>query len=161
MPGMCQGDRGLSHVPERPLWMPAPLSAPGGVLRTRQSAPRTVAFRPLDTVGFPCGTAEGYPCGHASTPFGAQSRGLPLRSIQLRTPMTGCARGCHYRSAGEAFIGWDLSHLGSHPLGNSNQFHGRAPNSKVSGFPWRDHCDVRPWAEGYRPRANFLVRSTW
>jgi len=124
--------------------MHAPLSDPGGVLRTRHSAPRTVAFRPLDTVGFPFGTAEGYPCVHDSTHFGAQSRGLHLRSIQLRTPITGCARGCHYRSAGEAFIGWDLSHLGSHPLGNSNQFHGLTPTPKVSGFPWRDQCIVRP-----------------
>ena len=123
--------------------MPAPLSDPGGVLRTRPSAPRTVAFRPLETVGLPFGTAEGYPCVHDSTHFGAQSRGLPLRSIQLRTPMTGCARGCHYRSAGEAFIGGDLSHLGSHPLGNSNQFHGLAPNPKVSSLPWRDQCLVR------------------
>ena len=37
--------------------MHAPLSDPGGVLRTRPSAPRTAAFRPLETVGFPLGTA--------------------------------------------------------------------------------------------------------
>ena len=46
-----QGARGLSQVPEFPLWTHAPLSDPGGVLRTRQSAPRTAAFRPLKTVG--------------------------------------------------------------------------------------------------------------
>ena len=34
-----------------PLWTHAPLSDPGGVLGTRQSAPRTAAFRPLKTVG--------------------------------------------------------------------------------------------------------------
>ena len=36
-----------------------------------------------------------------------------------------------------------LEPTGLHPLGNSNQFHGIAPNSKVSGFPWRDQCLVR------------------
>src|SRR5215813_3891213 len=46
-----QGARGLSQVPEFPLWTHAPLSDPGGVLGTRQSAPRTAAFRPLKTVG--------------------------------------------------------------------------------------------------------------
>jgi hypothetical protein len=100
MPGMCQGARGLSQVPALPLWMPAPLSDPGGVLRTRLRAPRTVACRPLEAVGFPFGTAEGYPRVHDATHCGAQSRGLHLRSIPLRTPITGCARGCHYRSAG-------------------------------------------------------------
>ena len=33
--------------------MHAPLLDPGGVLVTRQSAPRTTAFRPLETIGFP------------------------------------------------------------------------------------------------------------
>ena len=31
----------------------------------------------------------------------------------------------------------------SHPLGNSNQFHGIAPTPKVSGLPWRDQCPIR------------------
>ena len=53
IPGMQQGDRWLSHVPESPLCRPAPLSDPSGVLRTRQSAPRTAAFQSLATVGFP------------------------------------------------------------------------------------------------------------
>jgi hypothetical protein len=38
---------------------------------------------------------EGYPFVHDDTHFGARSRGLPPRSIQLRTPIAGCARGCH------------------------------------------------------------------
>ena len=33
--------------------MHAPLSDPGGVLRTRHTAPRIAAFRRLQTVGFP------------------------------------------------------------------------------------------------------------
>ena len=56
IPGVCQGDRWLSHVPESPLWIPAPLLDPGGVPGTRPIAPRTVAFRPLETVGFPLAT---------------------------------------------------------------------------------------------------------
>ena len=48
-----QGDRWLSHVPAFPLCRHAPLADPGGVLRTRQNAPRTAAFQPLETVGFP------------------------------------------------------------------------------------------------------------
>jgi hypothetical protein len=48
-----QGHRWLSHVPKCPLCRHAPLSDPGGVLCTRQSAPRTAAFQPLETVGYP------------------------------------------------------------------------------------------------------------
>ena len=48
-----QGDRRLSHVPEFPLCRHAPLSDPGGVLRTRQNALRTAAFQCVQTVGFP------------------------------------------------------------------------------------------------------------
>jgi len=33
--------------------MHAPLSDPGGILRTRPTAPRIAAFRRLQTVGFP------------------------------------------------------------------------------------------------------------
>src|SRR5438093_3337768 len=53
LPGMGQGDRGLSHVPAFPLGRQAPLSAPGGVLRTRPPARRTAAFQRVPTVGFP------------------------------------------------------------------------------------------------------------
>ena len=51
LPGMSQGARWFSHVPTSPLCMHALLSDPGGVLGTRPIAPRTAAFRPLDTVG--------------------------------------------------------------------------------------------------------------
>jgi hypothetical protein len=51
-PALPPGDHGLSHVPESPLWRPAPLSDPGGVLPTRRSASRTAAFRSLHPVGF-------------------------------------------------------------------------------------------------------------
>jgi hypothetical protein len=36
---------------------------------------------------------------------------------------------------------------GAHPLGNNNQFHGVAPNSKVSGLPWRDQWLIRQCEE--------------
>ena len=55
--GMSQGDRWFSHVPKSPLCMHALLSDPGGVLGTRPIAPRTAAFRPLETVGFLLDTA--------------------------------------------------------------------------------------------------------
>jgi hypothetical protein len=63
----------------RPRWCPediAPL------------VPRTAAFRAKQTVGFPpVATQRGYPGDHNSfLHFGAQSRGLPPRSIRLRTP---------------------------------------------------------------------------
>src|SRR5215471_8816316 len=35
-PGLSQGDRWFSQVPELPLWRHAPLSDPGGILRTRR-----------------------------------------------------------------------------------------------------------------------------
>ena len=85
---------------------------------------------------------ERYPTGHHATHFGAPSRRLPARSLQLRPPMAGRARGVRYRPAGSAFVGWDLS-FRSHPLGNNNQFHENALNSKGSGFPWRDQWVVR------------------
>jgi len=47
------GDRWLSHVPAFPLWRPAPLADPGGVLRPRPPAPRTAAFPGVHTVGSP------------------------------------------------------------------------------------------------------------
>ena len=102
-----------------------------------------IAFRPLETVNFPSLRLEDYPVNHDSTYFGAPSRGLHPRSIQLRTPVAGCARGCHYRPAGQAFVRWDLHPYGAHPPGNHDQFHGIAPNSKVSGLPWHDQCLVR------------------
>jgi len=42
---------------------------------------------------FPSAHPEGYPGVHDHKDFGAPSRGLYPRSFQLRTPMTGCARG--------------------------------------------------------------------
>src|SRR4029453_10405837 len=123
--------------------MHAPLSAPGGILDTRLVASRTTAFRPLHAVGFPSLLLEEYPVDHNSTYFGAPSRGLHPRSIQLRTPIAGCARGFHSLPAGLAFIRGDLPRNGAHPLGNNNQFHGIAPNSKVSDLPWHEQRLVR------------------
>jgi hypothetical protein len=48
-----QGDRWLSQVPEFPLCLHAPLLDPGGVPDSCLREPGTVAFRPLETVGFP------------------------------------------------------------------------------------------------------------
>jgi hypothetical protein len=56
-PGMWSGDRWLSHVPERPLWLHASLSDPGGVLDTCPGVSRTAAIRPLEPVGFALSTS--------------------------------------------------------------------------------------------------------
>ena len=56
-PGLWPGNRWLSQVPELPRWLPAPLSAPGGVLDTCPGVSRTAAFRPLETVGFSLSTS--------------------------------------------------------------------------------------------------------
>jgi hypothetical protein len=53
VPGISQGDRWLSQVPELPPCMHAPLLDPGGVLSTCHDALWTAAFRPLETVGVP------------------------------------------------------------------------------------------------------------
>jgi hypothetical protein len=44
----------------------------------------------------------------------------------------------------------------SHPLGNKKQFHGFAPNSKVSGFPWRERAVVRPGLGWQDPEDGFI-----
>ena len=124
--------------------MHAPLLDPGGVLHARQSASRTAAFRPLETVGFPLRT--------------------PLRAILLSTTIL--ISGLHHAAcilAPSSFVppllgvhvefatdrlaklwsGGTCTVPGAHPLGNNNQFHGFSPTPKVSGLPWRDHCFVR------------------
>src|SRR5262249_23184895 len=57
IPGLSPGPRWLSQLPQFPLCRHAPLSDPGGVLRTCHTAPRTAAFRRLQTVGFCRNTA--------------------------------------------------------------------------------------------------------
>src|SRR5207245_6101259 len=47
---------GSPKFPSYPYGSMPPLFDPGGVLRTRQSAPRTAAFRSVETVGFPLRT---------------------------------------------------------------------------------------------------------
>src|SRR5437667_8321985 len=124
--------------------MHAPLLDPGGVLPARQSASRTAAFRPLETVGFPLRT--------------------PLRAILLSTTIL--ISGLHHAAcilAPSSFVppllgvhvefatdrlaklwsGGTCTVPGAHPLGNNNQFHGFSPTPKVSGLPWRDQCFVR------------------
>jgi hypothetical protein len=77
----------------RPRWCPA---------HSALSVPGTAAFRPLDGVGFPSPNIveRGYPAVHDYTYFGAQSHGLHPWFPQLRTLITGFARGVHYQSAG-------------------------------------------------------------
>lgn len=73
--------------------MHAPLLDPGGVLGTRLLAPRTAAFRPLETVGFPLTTAlqdilvsTTLPCSgrpHAACILVPSSSALPLLGVHV------------------------------------------------------------------------------
>src|SRR5262249_32695638 len=55
--------------------------------------------------------------------------------------------GCTWSSLLTCWLGFGqvgFAPCGTHPLGNNNQFHRIAPNSKVSGLPWHEQCVVRP-----------------
>jgi hypothetical protein len=96
-PGRWQGGRWLSQGPEFPLWRPAPLLDPGGVLSTRRIRVQDCCLPATGNRRLsPRDVLEGYPAVHDYTHFGARSRGLPPRSRQLRTPITGCAREGRY-----------------------------------------------------------------
>jgi hypothetical protein len=75
----------------RPRWCPRLLP-----LRVWDCCLPATASRRLS----PPDRLEGDPAVHDSTHFGAPSRGLHARSLQLRTPIAGFARGGHYRPAG-------------------------------------------------------------
>jgi len=71
----------------RPRWCPA--YSPS---RTQDCClPATGSRRRSSLYGL-----ESYPVVHDDTLFGARSRGLHPHSIQLRTSITGCARGWHF-----------------------------------------------------------------
>jgi hypothetical protein len=160
MPGMCQGARWRSHVPAFPLCMHAPLCDPGGVPPTRHCVSGTAAFRCLATVGLPrdpalrarllSTTRHFSGCDHAA--------GLLVPSSFVRPLL-----GVHVDCTPDLLAGLWSGGTGTccaHPLGNNNQLHEIALNSKVSGFPWRDQAYVRqleqdydaPGAEAPRPR---------
>ena len=111
--GNCrQGDRWLSQVPKFPLWRHAPLSDPGGVLRTRQNAPRTAAFRSLETVGFPLDTSLRDILWTTTILFS----GLNHAAYLLATP--GFVRPLAGRHAGSLLTGWlGVSQVGLEPDG--------------------------------------------
>ena len=142
-PGMKHGDRWLSHVPEFPLWLHAPLSDPGGVLDPRPAASRTAAFRRLQTVGFPLNDL----LRDILLSTTIHISGLNHAACVLATP--GFVRPLTGRHAGSLLTGWlgvsqvGLAPYGSHLLGNNNQFPGFSPIPKVSGLPWREQAIVR------------------
>ena len=128
--------------------MHALLSDPGGVLGTRHIAPRTAAFRPLETVGVLLDTTV------RSILLSTTIRisGLNHTACILATP--GSVPPLAETHAGSLLTCWlgfsqvGLAH-GAHPLGNNNPFHGVTSNPKVSGLPWRDQCLVRSAALSY------------
>jgi len=109
-PALQQGDRWLSQVPEFPLWKHAPLSDPGGVLGTRHTAPRTAAFRRLQTVGFPLDDL--WRDILVSTTI--HLSGLNHAACVLATP--GFVRPLTGRHAGSLLTGWlGVSQVGLEP----------------------------------------------
>ena len=122
-------------MPTSPLGKHAPLSDPGGVLGTRPCAPRTAAFRPLETVGFP--RAPTLRDILLSTTI--LIAGLHPTACVLATP--GSVPPLAETHAGALLTGWrgvsqvGLEPYGSHPLGNNNPFHENPLNPKVSGLP--------------------------
>jgi|GEM_PF-6625044 len=143
-PGIWQGDRWLSHVPALPLWLHAPLSDPGGVLDTCPSVSKTAAFRPLETVGVPRSTSLRVILLSTTLPISGLNHAacilVPSSSVR---PWLGVHVDITPALLARLWSGGTCTVSGSHPLGNNNQFHGFAPNSKVSGLPWRDQCVVR------------------
>jgi len=71
-PGMRLGDRWFSHVPAFPLCRHAPLSAPGGIRRTRLYRPQDCCLPVLANRRLWPRSRCGYPADHDSTYFGAQ-----------------------------------------------------------------------------------------
>ena len=107
-----QGDRWLSHVPAFPLWLHAPLSDPGGGLDPRHNAPRTAAYRPLDSVGFPLPT----PLRDILVSTTRRMAGRHHTACILAPP--GSVRPLTGRHAGALLSGWlDVSQVGLAPTG--------------------------------------------
>jgi hypothetical protein len=143
-PGMWPGDRGLSHVPELPLWLDAPLSDPGGVLDPCPGVSRTAAFRPLETVGFSLRTAlrvirlsTTIPIAglnHAACILVPSSSVRPLLGVHVDLTPDLLARLWSGGTCAFALTHW----------GTATHFMRCALNPKVSDLPWRDQCVVRP-----------------
>ena len=110
IPGIQQGERWLSQVPELPLWLHAPLSDPGGVLNPCHIASRTAAFRRLQTVGFPLRTTGRDILMSTTIPIS----GLNHAACVLATP--GFVRPLTGRHAGSLLTGWlGVSQVGLEP----------------------------------------------
>jgi hypothetical protein len=99
---LLQGDRWLSQVPELPLCVHAPLLDPGGVPASCLFESGTVAFRPLETVGFPLLSAlrvillsTTIPISglhHAARMLASSSSVLPLLGLHVEVATDSLAR---------------------------------------------------------------------
>ena len=114
-----QGDTWLSQVPEFPLWCHAPLSDPGGILRTRLGVPRITAFRSFHRVGFGCAAcaAQLSSCPRLYTFRGSITRPGLLLPPAPYSPCGACTR----RSLLPCWLG--VAEVGLAP-------HGRSPTGK-------------------------------
>jgi hypothetical protein len=153
-PGVCQGDRGLSHVPALPLGSHAPLVDPGGVLRPRPPAPRTAAFRPLETVGVPRCLALSVSLWSTTIPFSGLDHAACLRmpSSSVR-PLLGVHVEGTSALLARLWSGGTCAGARTHwvPATHCMRW---ALHPKVSDLPWRDPCLVRH----HRSRTQFSLR---
>src|SRR5262245_48603279 len=143
MPGVGQGDRWLSHVPELPLCLHAPLLAPGGGLRPRPAAPRPAAGRPRETVGVPLGMAWRVILWSTPLPLSGLDPAvcILIPSSAVRPWLGGHVDGPSDLRARLGSGGTCAGAL-THEVTATNCMRG-ALTPKVSGFPWRDQCVVR------------------
>jgi hypothetical protein len=103
---------GSPTFPAFPLWLHAPLSDPAGGLDPRHNAPRTAAYRPLDSVGFPLHT----PLRDILVSTTRRMAGRHHTACILAPP--GSVRPLTGRHAGALLTGWlDVSQGGLAPTG--------------------------------------------
>jgi len=125
-----QGDRWLSHVPGLPLWLHAPLSDPASGLDPRHNAPRTAAYRPLDSVGFPLHT----PLRDILVSTTRRMAGRHHTACILAPP--GSVRPLTGRHAGALLTGWlDVSQGGLAPTGQQQPVAWSHLQSQGLGLP--------------------------
>ena len=96
----CKETGGSPKFPSYPCACMPRSQTPVESRRLAKASPGLLPSGDMKPSAFPSARPEGYPGVHDHKDFGAPSRGLYPRSFQLRTPITGCARGVPYRPAG-------------------------------------------------------------
>jgi hypothetical protein len=105
-------------------------------------APRIVAFRRLQTVGFYLDTAEAILLTTTIHISGLTHAACLLAPSSFVRPLLGWHVEFTPDLLARRESGGNCTDR-THPLGNNNQFHEITLNSKVSGLPWREQALVR------------------